>query len=287
MPPIVQGLIKLSLVAVVIFAAFKYHIGAGIGVLVLLLAFWIYKSRSAIYAQQGNVAYMKGDMKTALAKLEKAYQTKPYHPQHIAGYGFLLAKAGETDQAERVLNEVLSGQLSNEIRLQAQVNLATVYWLQGKQDEAHNLLETVYETFKNTTVYGNLGYFKLLRGELDDALRFNLEAYEYNDGDVTILDNLAQTYYLLGRHEEAAEMYAKAVDKSPKHAESYYYYALTLQKLGRLEEAAEQISYAKHKELALITTVTKDQIETLAKQLEQEVEPESESEPEPVRDDDR
>lgn len=280
MPPIVKGLIKLILVAVVLIAAFKYHIGAGIGVLVLLLVFWIYKSRSAIYAQQGNMAYMKGDQETALAKLEKAYRTKPYHPQHIVGYGFLLTKAGETDKAEQVLNEVLSSQITNEIRLQAKVNMATVYWLQNKREEAHDLLEDVYKTYKNTTVYGNLGYFKLLSGELDEALRFNLEANEYNDSDVTILDNLAQTYYLLGRLQEAGETYAKVVDKSPKHAESHYYYALTLQKLGRLEEAAEQVGFAQQKELALITTVTKEQIGRLAEQLEQEAKSEPVQDPE-------
>lgn len=57
------------------------------------------------------------------------------------------------------------------------------------------------------------------------------------------------------------------MSKSPKNAESYYYYALTLQKLDKLDAAREQIAIAQEKPPALITVLTKAQIDELAAQL--------------------
>ena len=57
------------------------------------------------------------------------------------------------------------------------------------------------------------------------------------------------------------------IAKTPKHAESYYFYAQTLHKLGRTQEAREQLETALGKELALVTPLTKEDIELFASQL--------------------
>ncbi|GFZ96444.1 hypothetical protein GCM10008018_48520 [Paenibacillus marchantiophytorum] len=267
MTPKIKKILNVITVILVIIIGFTLSWIAGVAIIVLILGYFTYKSRSAIYAHRGNLAYMRGDRDQALILMEKAYRTDAILPKHQIGYGFLLMKVGELGKAENIFNEVLHQTATRDMIMQAKINLATVYWLQNKRDEAYDSLQAISQEVKNTLVYGNFGYFQILRGELDTALAYNLEAYAYNDSDLTIMDNLAQNYYLLDRLDEADEMYTKLMSKTPKHAESYYYYALTLQKLGRKQEAIEQINKAMEKELALITPLTKGDIDALASEL--------------------
>ncbi|HZG58261.1 tetratricopeptide repeat protein [Paenibacillus sp.] len=237
-------------------------------VLVAAVACIMYASRAAFVAARGNLEYMKGNQDKAMALLEKASRLPRVQPKHLTGYAYLLMKAGKPAEAERILNDALPKAKGLD-KMQAQVNLATAMWLQGRREEAVELLERTHAEYKNTTVYGNLGYFKLLLGnDLEEALSFNLEAYGYNDNDLTILDNVAQSYYMLGRYEEAAEWYAKVVAKQPKHAESYYFYAQTLRRLGRAREALEQARTAAAKPLALVTPLSREEPEALAVDIE-------------------
>lgn len=236
-------------------------------VAVLLLAA-VYAMRPAWYAGRGNAELMKGNAEKALRLFEKSANLPNAKPPQKIGYAYLLMKAGDPKKAEQVLDAALWKTKPGIPRMQGLLNLATSYWLQGRRDEAVAKLEDVHREYKNTTVYANLGYFKLLHGDLEEALAVNKEAYEYNDGDVSILDNLAQTYFMLGRYEEAAEWYEKTIAKKPKHAESYYYYALTLQKLGKPEEAIEQARAAVGRPLSLVSPCTREQIDGLAVDIE-------------------
>jgi tetratricopeptide (TPR) repeat protein len=267
MPPIVKSILKIIIVIAIIIAGFRASWMLGVAAIVIILGYFVYVNRSAMYAQRGNIAYMKGNREQALIWMEKAYRSKAMLPKHQIGYGYLLMKTGDLDQAEQMFEEVLRTTKVTDARIQARLNIATVYWLQNKRDESLGILQEIAQEVKNTLVYGNYGYFQILHGDLEAALAYNLEAYDYNDNDLTIMDNLAQNYYLLGRLTEADEIYTKVIAKTPKHAESYYFYAQTLQKLGRTQEAREQIAKALEKELALITPLTKADIEQLASKL--------------------
>lgn len=261
MPQIVKALLIIAGIAIVIVIGFQVHWLLGTGMIAALLVYMIRVNFPVLYAMRANAAYVQGEQDKALALLEKAYQSKQAKLQHHIQYAFVLMKAGKPEKAEQVLQKLLQITNSTDIRMQAKSNLATAYWLLNKQEEAIQLLEEVYREYKTVTVVGNLGYFMLLKGDLESALAFNEEAFEYDDDDLTIMDNLAQNYYMLGRLEEAASMYEKVMTKSPKHAESYYYYAKTLEGLGRQEEAAEQAGLADEKMLAMVTNITKSEIE--------------------------
>ncbi|MDR6553320.1 tetratricopeptide repeat protein [Paenibacillus qinlingensis] len=267
MPPILKSVLKLIAVLIVIVMAFRVNWLVGVAAIVVILGYFVYVNRSAFYAQRGNLAYMKGDREQALIWMEKAYLSKAFLPKHQIGYGYLLMKTGDLTKAQQMFEEVLQMTKATDIRIQARLNIATVYWLQNKRDEALQILQELSQEVKNTLVYGNYGYFQILLGNVEEALTYNLEAYAYNDSDLTIMDNLAQNYYMLGRLEEAEEMYTKVMAKTPKHAESYYFYAQTLHKLGRTQEAREQLAIAQEKELALVTPLTKEDIALFASQL--------------------
>lgn len=257
-------LLPIIATIIIIYIGFRVHWLIGVALILTLFGFSFYTNRSAVGIMKANAAYAQGDTGKALALLEKAYDSKSAKPQHILSYAFVLMKDGQPEKAEQVLQKLLDGTKTTDLRMQAKTHLATAKWLLGKREESLALLEEVYKEYKTVTIVGNLGYFKVLHGDLEEALAFNKEAYVYDDSDLTIMDNLAQTYYLLGRLDEAAELYQKVMDKSPKHAESYYYYALTLQALGKQEEAKEFARQALEKPLALVTSISKEDIERLA-----------------------
>ncbi|MFH5187412.1 tetratricopeptide repeat protein [Paenibacillus sp. TAB 01] len=264
-------LLKLALTGVVLvlimIIAFRLHTLLGWGLIIVLIGAMVYTSRSSYYAIRGSSAFAADQFEQALAWYRKAYASKPCPEKHQIGYAYLLMRTGKPEQAEAVLQKLLGRTVNHEIRMQARCNLATAYWLQGKRGESVKELEGVFEQYKNTLVYGNLGYFKLMHGDLNESLAFNLAAYAFNSDDKTILDNCALNYYLLGSMTEAEAMFEKLISKSPKYAEPYYYYALTLNKLGKREEAAEQMKQALGKDLAFLTTVTRVEIAEAAKEM--------------------
>jgi Flp pilus assembly protein TadD len=267
MKAFIKPLLIIVGLLIVIIIAFNVHKLLGFAVILLLIGIMLYTSRASLYALRGSRAFAKGELKQALVWYKKAFTSKPCPDKHRVGYGYLLMRSGDLKQAEQVLKQLLQATKTRDTRVQTQCNLATCYWLQGKKSEGLALLEEVFEQYKNTLVYGNLGYFKLLHGDLDEALAFNLEAYSYNADDQTILDNVALNYHLLGQTDQAEEMFQKLMLKSPKYAEPYYYYSQTLQQLGKTELAIEQINLALKKDLSFVTPITREQIEQEAGQL--------------------
>ncbi|NHN30884.1 tetratricopeptide repeat protein [Paenibacillus agricola] len=270
MKALIKPLLLIIALIIVIIIAFNLHVLAGWGLILVLVGVMLFTSRSSIYALIGSRAFAKGEMQKALVWYKKAFTSKPCPDKHRIGYGYLLMRSGDPVQAEQVLGQLIKATKSRDTRVQAQCNLATAYWLQGKKSEGLILLEQVFEEYKNTLVYGNLGYFKILHGDLNEALAFNLEAYTYNEGDLTILDNLALNYHLLGQADEAQPLFEKLMLKTPKYAEPYYYYSQNLQQQGKREEAIEQINVALKKELSFVTPITRSQIEQEAEELNKE-----------------
>jgi Flp pilus assembly protein TadD len=252
---------------IVIIVAFNIHVLVGWGLILLLVGTTLFTSRASIYALIGSRAFAKGETKKALDWYKKAFTSKPCPDKHRIGYGYLLMRSGDPAQAEQILGHLVKATRSRDIRVQAQCNLATAYWLQGKKSEGLILLEEVFEEYKNTLVYGNLGYFKLMYGDLNEALTFNLEAYTYNEDDMTILDNLALNHHLLGQADEAEHFFRKLMLKTPKYAEPYYYFSQNLRQQGKTEEAIEQIQLALKKDLSFVTPITREQIEQEAAEL--------------------
>jgi Flp pilus assembly protein TadD len=178
--------IIIILVTALIFA-FKTHYLLGIDLVLLLLGFALFRARANYYALRGAGLFNKGENEQALVWFKKAYDSKPCPEAHQIGYSYILMRTGNAKQAEPILKQIQHTTKSKDNRIQAQSNLATSYWLQGRKEECLSLLEEVFEEYKNSLVYGNLGYFKLLNGDVEAALAFNLEAYAYNSDDKTYL----------------------------------------------------------------------------------------------------
>lgn len=264
----ITGLIKIALPFLVIWMLLKTNVWLGIAAAVGFLAWWITRSLTAIYAYLGNVNYQQGKMPEAIMWLNKAASRKDCKPTYLIGYSFLLLKLGKLELAEEMLNRARGTKLGREEEMGLESNTSLLLWKQGRLEEATAKMEKLYAEYKNTNLYGTLGYFYILSGDLDKALSFNQEAYEFNESGAVIIDNLGQTYYLRGEYAEALRMYEKLEGLKPNFPEAYYNHGLVLQALGRREEALDRMKKALDYPISLLSTVTKEEMDAAIESLQ-------------------
>ncbi|MFD0681369.1 MULTISPECIES: tetratricopeptide repeat protein [unclassified Paenibacillus] len=256
----IKLVLQVAVPVVILFILFKLGLWYGVAGLAVIAAILIYWLRGNYFVLQANIRYGKKDLKGAYDYYGRAYKANRNSSFSIS-QAFILLKLGEVEQAEKLLSQVMQRKLSRNNEMTAKINYSIALWRLGKQEEAIAILEEIFPSFKNSIVYGNLGLYYLMMNDLDKALAFNLEAYEYTDSDKTILDNLGFNYYLLGRYDEAKEIYEKLMLLNPTFAEAYYYYALTLSELGDQASAWNKMEQALSYEPSMITTLTRGMIE--------------------------
>jgi pentatricopeptide repeat protein len=264
-------LLGLVIPGIVIIVATNYNILLGLAALIGYIAYMLYSNIAGLYAFRGNAEYNKGNYDEAIKWFKKAYESGKAKPNVRASYGYLLLKSGRLEEAEQVFNKMLGSKLDMNGEMTVKSNLALVYWKKGDLDKAIETLTGVFEKYKNSTIYGSLGYFMILKGDLEKALEFNLGAYDYNDTDKIILDNLAQNYYLMGNMEKAEEIYEKLLKMSPAFPEPYYYYGKVLEAKGDKEKGLDSMRKALGYKFSFLSTTTKEQMEEEIRQLEDEI----------------
>jgi tetratricopeptide (TPR) repeat protein len=245
---------------------------AGIGLMLATLIYLLYKGLPTIYLFQANKMYFNKEYDKAIPLYEKAYKLKHSTPSVKITYAYILIKHGHIEKSEEVLKEVMKLPLNPKDRTSAVLNLSLVLWKSNRLEDAITLLEEQYSGgYKSTILYQSLGFFYILRGNLQKSLDFNLEAYDYNDSDASILDNLALNYYMLQDFHKALEIYEKLIPMNPTFVTAYYYYGLTLEKLGRTENSLEMLKRALQCNFSFISSVTKEQVEKEIAQIEQNI----------------
>lgn len=227
------------------------------------------KIACTIYVIKANKAYASSNVQGTIDNLEKAYKTGNAKSNVITTYGYVLLKYGKPNEAMKIFEDQLrSPKLSNKELYDTKSNYALGLWKQGKLDEAIATFEEIIPNYKNTTVYGSLGYLYNLKGDLEKALKFNLEAMDYNNTGTVILDNLGQTYYLIGDYEKANEIFKKLISLNPKFPEAFYDYALVLEKLGDKEKCIEMLKNARLHKINYLSAITEEDIDNKLAELE-------------------
>ncbi|TVY11042.1 tetratricopeptide repeat protein [Paenibacillus cremeus] len=252
----IKPLLKVVIPIVVILVLFRIGKWYGMAAIAALLVYLAFKLRINMWIYKANSLFAKKDFAGAAEHFGKAYGASK-KPSYAISQAFVLLKNGQVREAEQLLTEMMKLKLPRTEEMNAKINYSLALWLLGQQEQALKLMEAVFSDFKNSIGYGNLGMFYVMSGDLDRALSFNLEAYEYNDSDKTILDNLAYTYYLLGRHQEAKEIYEKLMEQKPTFAEAFYYYGLTLRELGEIDQSIQIMQQGLEFEPSMMTNVTK------------------------------
>lgn len=258
---IVKLLLGFLLPIAVIIIAGKINIWYGIAAAAIYIAIVLYSSRTLIYTVIGSRNYGKKDLDKALKWFKKAYATNKSNTKTSVSYAYILLKSGQPKEAEEILQRLLKKNTNKDDASYIKSNLALALWKKGNIDEAVAMLEEVMLTYKTTSVYGSLGYLLIAQGDLEKALKFNLEAHDYNSTDKIILDNLGQNYYLLGMNDKAKEIYEPLISQSPSFPEPYYNYGLVLAALGDTQAAVDMMKKALNFKFSYLSTISKEEIE--------------------------
>ena len=94
-----------------------------------------------------------------------------------------------------------------------------------------------------------------------------LEAYEYNDSDKTIADNLGELYYIMGEYEKAEEVYQKLMELTFYTPMPYFNYGKVLKSLGKTEEAERMLKKALECRFTSVMTVSREDVERELKNI--------------------
>lgn len=269
-----KGLYKLLFIALVVgFVMFmlamgNYAVALGVtvaGTCVVVILKW-----PDILCLMGQSQYAKGNNTKALSLLKKAHESSRSSVANSATYAYILLRVGNTDEAAKVLNYVLlNSKLKEKDKMQARQILSLVRYRQGDFAEATRLMEMVFESYKNTGVYGALGYYKIL-SKSPDAQEFNLEAYEYNSDDKVIIDNMVIISLEKGDLAKAKELSDKSIDAGNKGVEIYYHAGQTYLALGDKQKALEYFKFAASCTRSFMTTVSEKEVSDAIAALEGE-----------------
>ena len=211
----------------------------------LVLLFFIIKNISNIIAIVAQYKYVSGNAEGGLKLYKIASKFGKMNFGNRLRYAYLTLKEGYIDEADKLFNLISMEKLKPIERAKLKESHALVAWKRGELDDAIEKLEYVHNNFKSTTTYGSLGYMYIHSGNLEKALEYNLEGYEYNNENGIIVDNLAFTYLKLKDYENAEKYYNELFELNPTFPEGYYEYGKYLiETKGEKEKGVELVKKA-------------------------------------------
>lgn len=234
--------------------------------LAIVIVFLCYQAGTILFIIANNM-YADGKREKALSLFAVSYKLR-LSPYNRAVYGALLLKNGKADEARKVLNLVVMKKPKAEVLYYAKSILALLAYKEGRVDEAFEIYDEILEKYKNSFHLGNAGSLYNSSKPAEEALAFNKSAYEYNNENVIILDNLADSYLRVGDTENAGEIFEALMAKKPQFPDAYYHYAQYLIKIGEKEKAQKNIEISKSFPLSYISPISNEDIlalEELAK----------------------
>lgn len=192
---------------------------------------------------------------------------------YLMAYTVLLLRTGKFERAmEMVRKAEKLPNLTTDQRRNLTVNYSICQWKLGDLDRAIGAMRELMKNYKNSTVYGSLGYMLVEKGDktgdYSEAQKFNVEALDYDDEDAVILDNVGQYYQRTGDYEKAREYFEKALEIRPAQVDSMYYLARIKQADGDIDGAIQLIDKAMSIHFSALATVTEELLKNYRAELE-------------------
>ena len=244
-----------------------YGMLAALGLLVIIIVALIWKRRASILTQLAAQAYyVKGNAEKGEKLYQMAYKTGLMTPDCKISYSSFCLRENKFEKGRRLLNEIINSSRTTQAdKLNAKHNLSVLIWKEGNLDEAISILELVHKEIPATNTYGTLGVLYLERAKRDNAygevLDFMLEAYDYNESDKTIADNLGELYMHMGEFEKSKEIYSILLENEMITPMPYYNYGLVLKALGDTDGAKANFEKALTCRFTSVMTVTREMVQ--------------------------
>lgn len=263
-------MVKYILFGVVIFLCYQTNMLLGHCAFLATFLYILYANIPTFYSIKGNKAVNEKDFDKALLMFKKAYDTKRASGTISLSYGILLLRCGHPDEALNVFNTIiLYSNAKDLIKNQAKQYRTLTYYKLGQENEALEEAEEIFDSFKNSVSYALLCYLKLATNQpIDEVLPLCEEAYEYNNEDRDIVDNLTLANIRVGNFDKAKELVDIMIEKFPAFTEAYYHSAIVYKNLGELDKAKELINAIDDNcSRTYLTTVSVEEINELKNSL--------------------
>jgi len=219
------------------------------------------------YGLLGYINHARGSIDKAEYYYRKASEKGMTKDRFKLAYGVLLLGKENYGTAKELFRDVLLYNKNEKIKLTAKQNLALAHWKLGDIDTAVELLWEVHRRFKNGKLYGTLGYLLIVKGDLEGALKYNLEALGYDNRDPVIVNNLAQSYYHLGNIDQAKRYFLTALQLKEDSATALYYLGLISSAEGDDDAAREFLEKALECNISPLSAVSRAEIEKKLKEI--------------------
>lgn len=213
---------------------------------------------------KANLAFNKGDYEEALKIYKELINKKKIKDSILLQGAYTSINCGDNDLCKEFLDRINKDTFKKPQYIISYEQTKALYlWKTNKLCEAIAILKDLSKNNENTATYETLGYLLIVAQKYDEALEYNLKAYDYTINNV-ISDNLAESYYFLGNIQKAKEIYEeilKDYDKpKPTFPEVYYYYGLILKSENNFEEARKYFEIALDKKESNLSTLTHEMI---------------------------
>ena len=266
-----SGLFTILLIFIVTILAFRMNLFLGIAALIIT-AIAIYKKYHTEYlVGRANAEFAKKNYDKAFKYYEKAYKSKSRKFTVDISYALALTRAGNPEKALKIINDILSLRVTDEIKKKAKESRCIINYRLGNNEEAYEEATELFdEGYRTSNMYCIIGYLKLLLNHpIEETYKFCQKAYEYDSDNRDNVDNLAVCCLRLGDYEKAAELGEELIENFPKFVEGWYHAALAQEKLGNFKKAREYAGKIKDCDRTIMTTISESEAENLVKRLDE------------------
>ncbi|MFQ5526606.1 MAG: tetratricopeptide repeat protein [Thermoanaerobaculia bacterium] len=167
------------------------------------------RARAHFHNNVGVDELTLGNFETAIGHFERALELDATFLPAKVNLAVVLRRSGKTDAAERTLLEVLEAEPRNAV---AAANLASLYLVEGRDDEAEQWLER-REAFLNQNPFHHfrLGLRALRDGDPSEARVHFKRAITRQPDEAVFHEKLAETYFQLGKPRRARSNLKRAL----------------------------------------------------------------------------
>lgn len=255
----------LIIACIVIYLAYKTSLVLGLLCSLGVMIYAIVKFIPFMFKNKSRRFFSEGEYKNAVVYYEKAMKCSSINFESKMEYIRILLRAGEFEKAQQIMDSLLSYKLEPQKRNIAVLERAMCYYKNGNLEEAYNDISEMYEDgYRSMTLYGMLGYFKILKAPMnDDTFNFCCEAYDYADDNRDICDNMLICYYNRGEYEKAKEISDTILESEPKFVEAWYHGAQIDFAIGDYKAAKEKLDKIPECNRSAMTTIPEKDIEEL------------------------
>ena len=220
----------------------------------------------------GKIAEAEAKYAQAMELYLKAEKEGFANSKLITGYCILLMRVGNFEKARTLLEKLFfDSTITSDDKYYLDIDHAVCTWKLGDVDAAIAEVEEAAKNRKIGLYYNVLGAMKVERGartgDFSDAAEFMKVAFDYDDDDISTIDNQAWLCYHTGDKAGAEKLFKKAVAKNDRYSPALTGLARLALEKGDKNAAKEYVERALAYHFPTTAPLTKKYAEDLKKSI--------------------